>query len=89
MERSAVGQVAEGAAGIPQGVRDAIADARTLVVFVMLARPHSRTWRALEAAQDRGSDAHVACMDGKERLAVVNAREAAHAAFRAVPGLRG
>jgi hypothetical protein len=66
-----------------QGVKDAIADARTLVV---IAQP--RPGSALATAQDLGSRADVACLDGLD-LAAFYARLAAHAAFQAVRALRG
>lgn len=68
-----------------QSSRDAsLAWARALVVK---ARPRfgSPLWVAL----DQGSRCVVACLDGNEDLAALCARFAAHAAFRAVPGLRG
>lgn len=71
------------ARGLSQGAKDAIADARTLVIN---ARPRfgSALWRAQEA----GSQAVVACLDGAGLLAQTHAYAAAHAAFRAVPALR-
>jgi hypothetical protein len=67
-----------------QGVLDAVADARTLVV---VARP--RFGSALWTAQIEGSRAVVAMFDGDGPLAQTSAYFAAHAAFRAVPALRG
>lgn len=67
-----------------QSTRDALADARTLVV-VAQPRPGS----ALDQALTRGSRAVVACLDGKQDLAAFYARGAAHAALKAVRALRG
>jgi hypothetical protein len=67
-----------------QGILDAMADARTLVVN---ARP--RYGSALWMAQDSGSRAVVACLDGDVDLAGFHATGAAHAAFKAVRALRG
>lgn len=66
-----------------QGVLDALADARTLV-----ANAEPKPWSALGRAQDLGSRAVVACLDGRD-LAAFYACGAAHEAFRAVRGLRG
>jgi hypothetical protein len=63
---------------------DAIADARTLVV-----NARAKHGSALWAAQDLGSRAVVACLNGDGYLAQCFAAEAAAAAFEAVPGLRG
>ena len=69
---------------VSQGVLDAVADAQTLVVN---ARP--RFASALWTAQAEGSRAFVAILDGDGPLAQTSAYFAAHAAFQAVPALRG
>lgn len=65
-----------------QGVRDALADARTLVLN------GAGRGRNLETALAEGSAAVVAVLDDLSDLAALHAGQAAHAAFRAVPGLR-
>jgi hypothetical protein len=66
-----------------QGAQDAMADARTL-----LALSTPRVYSALWNAQDAGSRAVVAALDGND-FAGHHAEWAAHYAFKAVPGLRG
>src|SRR4051812_46571243 len=85
MERNEAGRAAgAGTVEQSQGSKDAAADARTLIVN---ARP--RFGSALWAAQTDGSRAVVAILDGSVYLAGVFAVSAAHAARKAVPGLRG
>ena len=66
-----------------QGALDAMADARTLLAF-----RSPRVYSALWHAQDEGSRAVVAVLDGND-LAGDYAESAARYAFRAIPGLRG
>lgn len=83
---SEAGRVQEGEAPRvqSQAVLDAMADARTLVVNV-----RAPFGSALWIAQDSGSRAVVAVLDGDVSMAGYNAENAAHAAFRAIRGLRG
>lgn len=83
MNSNGAGSVAD-AGGDRVPVQDAIADARTLVINVPV-----RFGGALWAAQHDGSRAVVAALDGDGPLAQTCAYFAAHAAFEAVPGLRG
>lgn len=66
-----------------QGAKDAMADARTLLA-VRIPSVYSALWYA----QDEGSRAVVAALDGND-IAGYHAEWAAHYAFKAVPALRG
>ena len=65
---------------------DAVADARTVVAFSVDGPRRFR--ELLGQVSTYGSEAVVAALDGSH-LAAGAAAAAAHAAFRAVPGLRG
>jgi hypothetical protein len=68
---------------------DAIADAETLRLFVVLSSPIENTV-ALFAAQEYGDYARTSVRHNPDVPTVkIEARGAAQAAFRAVPGLRG
>lgn len=70
-------------------IGDAIADANTLRMFIAAhRRPSSRRGLLLAVLGREGSRAVVEALDGLDR-AGASAEAAAHAAFRAVPGLRG
>ena len=83
---------------VPQSVKDALADAETLRLNSPRGRwnhsIHGRFETSLEKAARNGSDAGLIATNGhrsgdnRRNTPEFLAREAARAAFRAVPGLR-
>lgn len=86
---SAGGDGSAGAAVTPQSVKDSLADAETLRRFAFERRPR-KSWAHANAAKLRRTLAGIGFWDNDyTRLGVDDATAWAHAAFRAVPGLRG
>jgi hypothetical protein len=70
-------------------VADALADAETLRALMIDAEHASGRLSDVKLAQEAGNDAEAWSAYERDALAYVYASNAARAAFRAVPGLRG